>query len=177
MRAFRFACVLSAVAALLIGSRTGSAQDPKADDQMERPEVRSLSLRGVESVDKNELLQSIATSASRCKSILLTAFCPLSHSDRLWEKAFLDRTELRRDVLRIRVFYWKRGYREAEVDTVVAKRGRDNVAVTFRIKEGAPTLLRTVRVDRSDTVLTEAEVQGSEDRRVGIECRYRGTMI
>jgi outer membrane protein assembly factor BamA len=159
MRACRFACVLSAVAALLLGSRTGSAQDPGADDQMERPEVRSLSLSGVESVDKNELLQSIATSKSQCKSILLKLFCPLSRSDRLWDKAFLDRTELRRDVLRLRVFYWKRGYREAQVDTVVARRGRDEVAVTFRIEEGPPTLLRTVRVDRADTVLTDAQVQ------------------
>ena len=67
-------CVPGAVAALLLGSRAGSAQEPSADDQMERPEVRSLSLSGVENVDKTQLLQSIATSESRCKSILLMLF-------------------------------------------------------------------------------------------------------
>ena len=68
--------------------------------------------------------QSIATSASRCKSILLTRVLPITHSDRLWQKRYLDRTELRRDVLRIRVFYWMRGFREAQVDTVVAQAWR-----------------------------------------------------
>jgi len=126
---------------------------------MERPEVRSLSLRGVRSVDKDELLQSIATSASRCKSFLLLAFCTLTHSDRLWEKAYLDRTELRLDVLRIRVFYWKRGFRGTKVDTAVARHGRDAVAVTFRITEGPPTLVRSVTVIHTDTVLTPAEVK------------------
>lgn len=126
---------------------------------MERPEVRSLSLRGVRSVDKDELLQSIATSESRCKSLLLAAFCPLSHSSRLWEKEYLDRSELRLDVLRIRVFYWKRGFRHTQVDTTVTRRGSDAVAITFGITEGPATLVRSVAVNRLDTVITDAEMR------------------
>lgn len=142
----------------LVGNRSSSAQGSSGDDRMERPEVRSLSLGGVRSVDKDELLASIATSESRCKSMLLFAFCPLSHSRRLWDKAYLDRTELRRDVLRIRVFYWKRGYRDAQVDTTVTQRDGDNVDVTFRITEGPPTLVRSLSLVRPDSVLTDDEM-------------------
>ncbi len=125
MRACRFATVFGAIVALLGAGRTSGAQTKSANsDQMERPEVRSLALSGVRSVDRDELTQSIATTASRCKSFLLTVFCPLTHSDRIWEKRYLDRTELRRDVLRIRVFYWMRGYRQAAVDTSVVEQGQ-----------------------------------------------------
>lgn len=110
-------------------------------------------------MDRDELLQSIATSASHCKSFLLYAFCPLSHSSSIWEKRYLDRTELRRDVLRIRVFYWIRGFRQAAVDTTVAQRSSNEVAITFKIDEGAPTLIRDVHVRQLDSVLTTAQVK------------------
>jgi len=128
--------------------------------QLDRPEVRSLDLTGVRSVDKALLEQSIATSASTCRGIVFRPFCLISRSARFWKKAYLDRSELRRDVLRIKVFYWKRGYREAQVDTSVtpARGDGDEVAVTFRIQEGPPTLLRAVRVERPPTVLPDKRV-------------------
>jgi outer membrane protein assembly factor BamA len=158
MRICRFAYSLAAITALVLDGRAALAQRGTTKDQTERPEVRTLTLSGVRSVDRDDLLQSIATSASRCKSILLAAFCPLTHSDRIWEKRYLDRTELRRDVLRVRVFYWVRGYRQASVDTTVAERGNDQVAVTFKIVEGPPTLVGSVRVDQRDSVLTSAQI-------------------
>lgn len=132
---------------------------------MERPEVRSLDLRGVRSVDRDELEQSIATSESRCKSVLLTAFCAITHSGRIWDKAYLDRSELRTDILRIRVFYWKRGYRETQVDTVVARRAPGEVNVTFRIVEGPPTRVSRVGVRQVDSVLSPSQI----DRLVELE--------
>jgi outer membrane protein assembly factor BamA len=166
MRFRRFAIPLGAIAALLTVGRSSTAQS-RDDDQSERPEVRSLTLSGVRSVNRDELLQSIATSASRCQNILLAGFCVLTHSDRIWDKKYLDRTELRRDVLRIRVFYWKRGYREAQVDTVVARRATNQVAVTFRIVEGRPTLTRAVRVTQTDSVLSTAEISRLVDLEAG----------
>lgn len=159
MRPSRLACALGIASALLIADRTGHAQGSPDKDQTERPEVRSLTLSGVRSVDRDELLQSISTTASRCKSILLQAFCPITHSERIWEKRYLDRTELRRDVLRIRVFYWRRGFRDAQVDTVVTKRAADEVAVTFKIVEGPATLTRDIRVTQTDSVLSDAQVR------------------
>ena len=156
LRLFTFA--FGAIGTLLTAGPS-EAQGPRRDEQTERPEVRSLKLSGVRSVNRDELLQSIATSASRCKGILLQAFCPLSHSDRLWNKKYLDRTELRSDILRLRVFYWKRGFRAAQVDTVVAPDGAGQVAVTFKITEGAPTLTRAVRVTQVDSVLSDAQIR------------------
>jgi len=158
MRIRPFASALGVIAALLGTSRASAAQRAENNDQSERPEVKSLTLSGVRSVDRDELLQSIATSASHCKSFLLYAFCPLSHSSSIWDKRYLDRTELRRDVLRIRVFYWIRGFRQTTVDTTVAKRGGDDVAVTFKIVEGAPTLVRDVHIRQSESVLTTAQI-------------------
>ena len=158
MRIRPFTSALGVIAALLGTGRAIAAQRAQQNDQSERPEVRSLTLSGVRSVDRDELQQSIATSASHCKSFLLYAFCPLSHSSSIWEKRYLDRTELRRDVLRIRVFYWIRGFRQTTVDTTVDERGSDEVAVTFKIVEGAPTLVRDVRIRQIDSVLTTAQI-------------------
>jgi len=167
MRIRPFASALGVIAALLGTSRAIAAQRAENNDQSERPEVRSLTLSGVRSVDRDELLQSIATSASHCKNFLLYAFCPLSHSSNIWEKRYLDRTELRRDVLRIRVFYWIRGFRQATVDTTVAERGDNEVAVAFKIVEGAPTLVRAVRIRQLDPVLTTAQIDRVVDLKKG----------
>ena len=158
MRIRPFASALGVIAALLGTGRAIEAQRAEKNDQSERPEVRALTLSGVRSVDRDELLQSISTSSSHCKSFLLYAFCPLTHSDKIWEKRYLDRTELRRDVLRIRVFYWIRGFRQTKVDTTVAERGKNQVAVTFKIAEGAPTLVRNVHIRQRDSVLTTAQI-------------------
>src|SRR5437763_941115 len=111
-------CVLAA--AWLLVARSPLVAQATRDDRSERPEVRSLVLKGVHGVDPKELRASIQTSADQCKSFLIEPFCLISrHSPRWWTVAFLDHTEPRRDVLRIKVFYWKRGYRETAVDTAV----------------------------------------------------------
>ena len=101
----------------------------------------NLTLKGVKSVKQSDLLQSIYTTASYCNSFILKPFCWISKSKYFFTRKYLDRQELERDVLRVRVFYWKRGYREAEVDTAVVKRGSNQVGVTFFIKEGPPTVI------------------------------------
>ena len=47
------------------------------------------------------------------------------------QKTDEHRKELQRDVYRIRIYYWKRGFREATVDTTVVKTGDRTVEVTF----------------------------------------------
>src|SRR6185503_8038292 len=103
------------------------------DDQREAPEVRDLVLNGVHSVGRVDLERSISTTESQCKSLLLTPFCWLSKSPTFVDKHHLDRTEFRRDVLRILVFYWKRGYRDATVDTAVVRMAAGAVRVIFNI--------------------------------------------
>src|SRR5437870_12111165 len=108
-RALGLAAALLLVPALLFSQQTTPTQS--------HPEVVNLTLKGVKSVKQSDLLTSIYTTASYCNSFLLKPFCWISKSKYFYTKKYLDHQELHRDVLRARVFYWKRGFREAEVDT------------------------------------------------------------
>ncbi|HEY3113110.1 MAG TPA: BamA/TamA family outer membrane protein [Gemmatimonadaceae bacterium] len=143
------------VPALLLAQQTTSTQT--------HPEVVNLTLKGVKSVKQSDLLSSIYTTASYCNSFLLKPFCWISKSKYFYTKKYLDHQELHRDVLRARVFYWKRGFREAEVDTAVVSRGHNKVGVTFFIKEGPPTLISDITVNQpTPTLLSKREI----DKRV-----------
>ena len=143
------AVLVAAVVAPAAGQGT-----PATNSDIEAPEVTRLTLKGVKHADPAELQQSIATVASHCRSLLLKPFCLVSKSHFFYQREFLDRTEFKRDVLRIKIFYWKRGYREAQVDTTVADAGRRRVTVTFHVHEGPPTRLEVVRVGPDSAPLT-----------------------
>ena len=152
-------------ALLLAGPSAVSGQTAKSD-QLEAPEVIKLSMRGVKAFDTSELQQSISTEASHCRSLILTPICWITKSKAVYAHFFLDRTELARDVLRIRVFYWKRGYRETTVDTVVTPVA-GGVGVTFRVHEGAPTLIRKIAVGPDTPVLSAKDIRGAVRVKVG----------
>jgi outer membrane protein insertion porin family len=122
------------------------------------PEVVQLKLNGVRAIKRDDLLMSIATDQSHCNSLVLKPICVISKSKYFYKRKYLDHGELKRDVVRIKVFYWKRGFRETQVDTVVADRGHDKVAVTFNIVEGPPTLVSSLDVVQTLPVLNEQEV-------------------
>jgi outer membrane protein insertion porin family/translocation and assembly module TamA len=126
---------------------------PNADrDQMERPEVREVVFRGVKAVSRSDLAQSLATKASSCNSLFARPFCLFTKSSLFYERRYLEPEELPRDVVRLLVFYYRRGWREAQVDTAVTRAGPGEVRVTFTVREGAPTLVRQVLLD--DTTRT-----------------------
>ena len=152
-------------AMLLAGPLAVSAQDAKSD-QREAPEVLKLSLRGVKAFDPSEIQQSISTEASHCRGLILTPICWITKSKAVYAHFFLNRTEFARDVLRIRVFYWKRGYRETTVDTVVTPVA-GGVGVTFRVHEGPPTLIRKIAVGPETPVLSTKDIRNSVRVKVG----------
>src|SRR5689334_13185141 len=122
------------------------------------PEVVNLTLKGVKVVRQDDLRNNIYTTASYCNSILLKPFCWISKSKYFYTRKYLDHQELQRDVLRIRVYYWKRGYRETGVDTAVVPRGKNQVGVTFTINEGPATVVSGITVNQDSTVLTQREI-------------------
>jgi outer membrane protein insertion porin family len=109
-------------------------------------------------VRRDELLQNIYTTASYCNSFILKPFCWFTKSKSFYTRKYLDHKELERDVLRVRIFYWKRGYREAEVDTAVVSRGKNKVGVTFFIKEGPATMVSDVIVTQATPLLSQREI-------------------
>src|SRR5688572_615193 len=138
----------------------------QADEQREAPEVRDLVLSGVHGVNRRDLERSIATTESGCKSPLLLPFCWASRSPLFWDKHYFNRDEYRRDVLRILVFYWKRGYREARVDTAVSPL-HDGIRVAFNIREGPPTVIASLRVEYDSTLIDERRVRRMSILRAG----------
>jgi outer membrane protein assembly factor BamA len=127
---------------VLLPVRQAVAQ-PDPDDTT--PLIESLRFEGVESVAVRELKESISTQATRCRIFFLKPLCSLTHNHLFEARSSLQREELSKDVLRIRVFYWLRGFRHTQVDTTVTPRNR-GVDVVFNIKEGPPTLVDTVTV-------------------------------
>lgn len=145
-------CLASAFAAPTLTAQRSTDVSPV-------PEVRKLEFAGVEHVDVAELEQSISTTATRCISVILAPICRFSRFRGFEERHYLDHKELRRDVLRIRVFYYKRGYREAQVDTAVTVLNEKAVAVRFDVVEGPPTVVTDVAVAYDSTLLSPKKVR------------------
>jgi outer membrane protein assembly factor BamA len=91
----------------------------------------------------------------------------VSRSPTLWDRKYLDEDEFRRDVLRVLVFYWRRGYREAQVDTAVTRLAEGRVRVTFDIREGPPTVIAALRVDYDSTMFSQRRIQKMAILRAG----------
>ena len=146
----------AAAALLLCLAAASGALAPapaSAQDEEEKPEVVDLKFQGVKSLKVDELRASIVTDESHCESFVLRPICWFNKSKLFYERRYLDRDELIRDMLRLRVFYWKRGFRETQVDTVIAPRDRDKVAVTFLVDEGPATIVSDVSVTQTNPVL------------------------
>jgi outer membrane protein assembly complex protein YaeT len=147
--------VMPGMAALLLPGAQVAYSQPR---EPEKIEVTRLSFNGVKAIDVAELKNSIATEASHCASAIFVPLCWITKSHYVFEREYLNREELARDLLRTRVFYWKRGYRETAVDTTVAPTGEKKVAVTFNVDEGAPTMLTSIGVTQTNPVLSEREI-------------------
>ncbi len=118
------------------------------------PEVRKIEFTGVKSLDITDLKNSIYTTETRCKSVLLAPICAFSRFRGFEERHYLNRQELKRDVLRIRVDYYKHGFREAQVDTAVIPINEKQVIVRFDVVEGPPTVVTEVKVNYDSTILS-----------------------
>lgn len=124
----------------------------------ENPRVERLSFRGVQNISQSDLRASIVTEERRCKSALLAPICLVLSSATFQHRPRLDRQELARDELRVRVLYFKRGYREAQVTTRIEDEG-EGVAVTFDVVEGEATIMQTLEVRQTRELLRPSEMR------------------
>src|SRR5690348_7688488 len=121
-------------------------------------DVTSLLFEGAHQVSPSDLKRVIFTRTSSCRLILIAPLCAVSP-----QLLFIDRRRttpeaLGEDITALRVYYWRRGFREATVDTVVTPRKR-GVAVTFRIDEGQPTRIASLSVTQREPVLSTYELE------------------
>ena len=152
----RFTPALSIACLCLLHAASGARGQSVLDE--ESPRVERLTFRGVRGVPLDVLQDSIVTQATRCRGILLRPLCWLSGSPYFVEYHKLDRAELARDELRIRVVYFRAGYREAQATSSLTPRG-DGVEVTFTVTEGPATRISQLTVTQADSVLTSRQLR------------------
>jgi len=146
------------VALLVFAAVPSSARAQSLACRPGDPEVRSLRFDGNRAFPDGELSQIVATTTS---SFWRRTFRIIGR------KTCLDREELARDVVRLRLYYRKRGYRHARVDTAVAPHGKDGVDVAFRIVEDKPIVLTALRITGLDSVLDRRAILRGLDTSAG----------
>ena len=160
---------LTALAVFLLGATlvpAASAQESATGNGEGGPLVTEVELRGVRRMEPDEILAGIATQASECRTFLYTPICWVTKSGRVFERRYLDALELRRDVLRIRLYYWRRGFRDTRAVARTEPAG-EGVRVVFDITEGEPTIIERLDVQQEDSVLPRRVVARALQLRAG----------
>src|SRR5258705_1491389 len=131
---------------------------PATPDPRDSIDVASLTFDGAKTVSPSDLKLVIFTRTSSCRLVFFAPICKLTPNLLFTDRRRTTREALGDDITNLRVYYWRRGYREAQVDTVLtpAKRG---VAVTFRIVEGEATRVGTLTVTQRAPVLSATELE------------------
>lgn len=149
--------LLALVAAAAMVGRPLRAQEKPAAEQ-EHPLVESVTFKGVKQLEAKDIQVTLATQPTSCRTFFLKPLCALTHSHLFEVRHYLDRPELPQDVLRIKVFYWVRGYRHTQVTSALEPKGR-GVAVTFNVSEGPPTLIQSVAVNQTKKLLSPRQIR------------------
>lgn len=137
---------LLALCALLAGPSGGSV----LSGQSSLEEVTRLRFRGNERFSDKALETAIITRETACRSPVLLPFC-WAGSGFARDPYYLHAREFERDNARLRLFYYQRGYRQAEVEASTLRPAPGEVEIDFAIREGEP--VRIVGLD----------FQGAED--------------
>ncbi|MDQ6635917.1 MAG: BamA/TamA family outer membrane protein [Gemmatimonadota bacterium] len=121
-------------------------------------DVAALTFDGAHEVPAADLRTVIFTRTSACRLILFAPICKATPTLLFTDRRRTTRAALGEDITNLRVYYFRRGFRDAQVDTVLVpvKRGVD---VTFRITEGPPTRIASLSVTQRDPVITPAELK------------------
>jgi outer membrane protein insertion porin family len=128
--------------------------------------VASLEFAGANSVSKDDLKRIVFTRTSSCRLVLIAPLCKLSRSQLFIDRRRTTPAALGEDITKLRVYYWQRGFREAQVDTVLVP-AKHGAAVTFRIVEGEPTRIGTLDVALHAPVLSARELTDAVVVRAG----------
>jgi outer membrane protein insertion porin family len=131
---------------------------------VQQPEITKLKFTGNANISSDELQAAIATEGSHCKIFLV---CKAAKWNWAYKRITLDRAELERDLLRLRVLYWKRGWRAATVTPQVTSEGKQKVSILLRVTEGPPTTIGTLTLGAIDSLLTTNELRKLIDVRPG----------
>ncbi len=131
-----------ALAALLALAGSGSGTLAAQASQVE---LSSIEFRGNVAFPDDSLFRAIFNRETRCRSFVLAPFCAFGAGFSISHQSLNER-ELPGDILRLRSYYGSRGFKEAQVDTVITRPDDDRVSILFQIEEGRPVRVSTLDV-------------------------------
>ena len=113
--------------------------------QLGPEEIGGIAFEGNENFSGAVLAKGIVTRETECRSVVLSLFCFLDVS---WaqDPYHLSTRTLRRDVNRLKIFYYQRGFREATIESEVVRVEGEGTTILFRIVEGPPVLVDSIEV-------------------------------
>ena len=95
-----------------------------------QPVIDEFKIDGNVNLTTDELKAAMATSASHCKAWIL---CRVVKFGWIYKKVRLNQAELERDLLRARVLYWKRGWRNAQITPEITKLEEGRVSIALKV--------------------------------------------
>ena len=119
--------------------------------------VTTVIFAGATDVSPDDLKRVVFTRPSPCRLPFLIPVCKLTQSQLVTDRRRTTSAALGEDITALRVYYWQRGFRDAQVDTVLTTLTRGS-SVEFRIVEGAPTRISTLRIVQRVPVLSPLEL-------------------
>ncbi|MEP6620778.1 MAG: BamA/TamA family outer membrane protein [bacterium] len=145
---------------IVLGIAPARAQKQEPRNPHDSIDVVTLSFPGASSVSPTDLKLVIFTRASPCRLPFLIPVCKVSASQLFTDRRRTTEAALGQDITALRVYYWRRGFRQAQVDTqlVPAKRGYN---VAFRIMEGPPTTISSLEILQRAPVLSTTDLSAS----------------
>jgi outer membrane protein insertion porin family len=108
-----------------------------------RPEIVSLDFEGNESFPTRTLRNAIVTRQSECSSFVLRPFCLMGAGFAI-DRAYLNPRVFDQDYIRVQLYYYLRGFREVQVDTVIERVEETRVRITYHVDEGRPILISSL---------------------------------
>ena len=110
-----------------------------------RPEITGIRFVGNRTFPTDTLKRAIVNRATECRTVFLKPLCAAG-VDFALNRHYFNLDEFARDAIRVRLFYWQRGFREALVDTAsdVPKAGK--IELALRVTEGRPVLVDSIAV-------------------------------
>lgn len=121
---------------------------PAAAAQGELEEVTALRFEGNDIFSDRVLSASIMTRPTECRGWVLQPFCWLGSSFAI-DEHFLGPREFERDAVRLQLFYYRHGYREALIAPTL-DRTDEGVRIAFHIEEGRAVLIDSLAFNGLD---------------------------
>ena len=127
--------------------------------QVGRTEVSKVTFQGNESFPDDSLARAIVTRETECRSVVFTPFCWAGANFAI-QRFYLPERDIPLDRLRLEAWYYQRGFREINVDTLTSLGEEGRATVSFIIDEGEPVIATRVDFEGSDGVTEDGLFEG-----------------